>query len=108
MRVWVASWRGWPLAALAVAAGCLVAAGNWWSTSRAFADDAAPDLATHASERASDYLGWAVGLVAVAVVLRALKHGRTRPSTDSTRHRPGAQDERSAPLTASVQGARRR
>ena len=81
MRVWVASWRGWPLAALAVAAGCLVAAGNWWSTSRAFADDAAPDLATHASERASDYLGWAVGLVAVAVVLRALKR-RAHPPVD--------------------------
>ncbi len=78
MRVWLSSWRGWPLVALACAAGCFVAAGNWLSTWRAYDDDGASDLAAHAGERANGYLGWTVVAVVVAVVLRTVKeHGRS-------------------------------
>jgi hypothetical protein len=84
MRVWAASWRGWPLAALAFAAGCLVAAGNWWNTWRAFSDDAGTAAAAdHAGHRSLVYVGWAVVAVLVAVALRALgerRRGRLDPA----------------------------
>ncbi|HWK91947.1 MAG TPA: hypothetical protein VNR17_06750 [Luteimicrobium sp.] len=77
MRVWTASWRGWPAAALVVAAGCLVAAGNWWSTWHAFAADAdTAALADHAASRSLRYAGWAVVAVVVAAVLRAVRERR--------------------------------
>ncbi|MFC8732558.1 hypothetical protein ACFT5B_08880 [Luteimicrobium sp. NPDC057192] len=77
MRVWTASWRGWPLAALVVAAGCLVAAGNWWSTWRAFVGDpGTAALADHAGHRSLLYVGWAVVALGVAVVLRAVREQR--------------------------------
>ncbi|MGC5168773.1 hypothetical protein [Luteimicrobium sp. DT211] len=75
MRVWLASWRGWPAAVLVLAVGCLVAAGNWWTIWRAY-DDAAGTAAAadHAGHRSLVYVTWAVAAVVVAVVLR-----RARP-----------------------------
>jgi hypothetical protein len=78
MRAWLASWRGWPLAALVAAAGCLVAAGNWWSIGRAYDGDDVSALAAQAGERASHWLGWSVVALVVAVVLRAGAERRRR------------------------------
>jgi len=77
MRAWWATWRGWPCAALAFAAGSLVAAANWWTIWRSFAGD--PETATladHAGHRSAMYVGWAVIAIVGACVLRAATERR--------------------------------